>query len=69
MIGMAEGCARAPGGHAAAAPPRSVTSDRDDRYRSQCGIGLDLARGSVAVHDRQSDVHQNEIGPLLRDRC
>ena len=32
------------------------------------GIGLDLARGGVAVHDRQSDVHQNEIGPMLCDR-
>src|SRR5262249_30843715 len=35
--------------------------------RSKGGIGLDLARGGVAIHDRQLDIHQNEIGPLLCD--
>src|SRR5262249_25147175 len=33
------------------------------------GIGLDLARDRVAVHDRQVNTHQDEIGPLLRDSC
>jgi hypothetical protein len=45
-----------------------IGGDRDDRYRSQRGVGLDLARGGVAVHDRQSDIHQNEIRPLPCDR-
>jgi hypothetical protein len=44
-----------------------IGRDRDDRDRSQGGIGLDLARGGVAIHDRQLDIHQNEIGRLLCD--
>ncbi len=31
------------------------------------GIGLDPARRLVAVHDRQLDVHQDQVGPLLGD--
>ena len=31
------------------------------------GSGLNPARGRVAVHGRQLDVHQDEIGPLFCD--
>src|SRR5215471_14681037 len=44
-----------------------IGRDRDDWDRSQGGIGPDLARGGVAVHDWQLDIHQNEIGRLLCD--
>jgi hypothetical protein len=30
------------------------------------GIGLDLIGGSVAVHNRQLNVHQDEVRPSLR---
>src|SRR5215467_9215859 len=32
-------------------------------------IGLYFARDRVAVHDRQVNTHQDEVGPLLRDSC
>src|SRR5215471_8474873 len=44
-----------------------IRGDRDDRDRSQRWVGLDFASGCVAVDDRQLDVHQNQIGPLLCD--
>src|SRR5215469_18737461 len=44
-----------------------IRGDRDDRDRSQRWVGLDFASGGVAVDDRQLDVHQNQIGPLLCD--
>ena len=33
------------------------------------GLALILARDRVAVHDRQVNTHQDEVGPLLRDSC
>src|SRR5262249_54837634 len=39
----------------------------DDRDRSHCGIGLDFARGGVAINDRQLNIHKDQIGPLLCD--
>ena len=33
------------------------------------GLALILARDRVAVHDRQVNTHQDEIGPLLRYSC
>ena len=44
-----------------------IGGDRDDRDRFQGGIGFDAARGGIVVHDWQLDIHQDEIGPLLRD--
>src|SRR5262249_51651652 len=34
---------------------------------AQRSVGLDAARRFVAVHDRQLDIHQDKIGPLLCD--
>jgi hypothetical protein len=42
-----------------------IGGNRDDRDRSQRGIGFNPACGRVAVHDRQLDIHQDQIGPLL----
>ena len=44
-----------------------IGGDRDDRDRFQGGIGFDVARGGIAVHDWQLNIHQDEIGPLSRD--
>ena len=44
-----------------------IGGDRDDRDRFQGGIGFDAARGGIAVHDWQLNIHQDEIGPLSRD--
>jgi len=33
------------------------------------GLALIWPRDRVAVHDRQVNAHQDEIGPLLRDSC
>src|SRR6516164_6161717 len=44
-----------------------IGGDGDDRNRAQCRIGLNPARGGVAVHDRQLDIHQDKIRPLLCD--
>jgi hypothetical protein len=49
-------------------PAQRIRSDRDDRDRSQCGIGFDFASGGAPVDDRQLDIHQDQIGPLLCDR-
>ena len=46
-------------------PIQRVGGDGDDRNRSHRGIGLDLARDLVAVHDRQLDTHEDEIGSLF----
>src|SRR6516165_5871073 len=46
---------------------KRIGGDRDDWDRFQGGIGFDAARGGIAVHDWQLDIHQDEIGPLLRD--
>jgi len=43
-----------------------VRRDRDDWHRTQCWVGFEAACRLVAVHDRQLDVHQDEIRPLLR---
>jgi hypothetical protein len=32
-------------------------------------VSLDLADGLVAVHDRELDVHEDEIGPLRACAC
>src|SRR5262245_58837707 len=40
----------------------------DNWNRSHCRVGLNFARGRVPVHDRQLDIHQDQIGPLLCDR-
>src|SRR5262249_9440993 len=48
-------------------PAERIGGDSDDRDRSHCRIGFDFARGRVAVHDRQLDIHQNEIRSLLCD--
>src|SRR6516164_6632061 len=50
-------------------PIQRMRGDGADGDRSQRGVGLDLARDRVAVHDRQVNTHQDEIGPLLRDTC
>src|SRR6516225_3229625 len=50
-------------------PIQRMRGDGDDGDRSQGGISLDLTRDRVAVHDRQVNTHQDEIGPLLRDSC
>ena len=44
-----------------------IGGDRDDRDRFQGWIGFDAARGGIAVHDWQLNIHQDEIGPLSRD--
>ena len=46
---------------------KRIGGDRDDWDRFQGGIGFDAARGGIAVHDWQLDIHQDEIGPLLGD--
>src|SRR6516162_1183184 len=48
-------------------PIQCMRGDGDDGDRPQRGIGLDLACDRVAVHDRQVNTHQDEIGPVLRD--
>src|SRR6516225_549593 len=50
-------------------PIQRMRGDGDNGDRSQGGISLDLTRDRVAVHDRQVNTHQDEIGPLLRDSC
>jgi len=57
---------RGPGGDINDAVER-IGGDRDDRDRFQGGIGFDAARGGIAVHDWQLNIHQDEIGPLSRD--
>jgi hypothetical protein len=47
-------------------PAERIGGDRDDRYRFQGGIGFNSARGRVTVHDWHLDIHQDQIGPLLR---
>ena len=42
-----------------------IGGDRDDRDRFQGGIGFDAARGGIAVHDWQLDIHQDEIARCL----
>ena len=42
-----------------------IGGDRDDRDRTQRRIGLDSARRLVTVHDRQLDIHQDKIGPVI----
>src|SRR6516162_2746595 len=44
-----------------------VRSDSNDRDRAQRWIGFNAARGGVAVHDRQLDIHQDKIRPLFCD--
>jgi len=43
-------------------PDERVRGDRDNRDRPQRRIGLNPARGRVAVHDMQLDVHQKSAG-------
>ena len=45
-----------------------VGGNSDNRNRSHRGIGLDLARNLVAVHDGQLNIHQDEIRSLFFDR-
>src|ERR1700730_4111837 len=44
-----------------------VGGDRDNRNRTQGGIGFDPARHLVTVNARQLDIHQDKIGPLFRN--
>src|SRR5262249_16740041 len=48
---------------------KRVGGDGDDRNRSHRGIGLDLARDLVAVHDGQLDTHEDEIGRRFCHCC
>src|SRR5215471_6556463 len=48
-------------------PTERIGGDRDDRDRSQSRITLDFASDGVAVHDRQLNIHQNEVRSLFRD--
>src|SRR6516225_9385231 len=43
-------------------PIQRVGGDGNDRNRPHRGIGLDLARDLVAVHDGQLDTHEDQIG-------
>jgi hypothetical protein len=45
-----------------------IGGDRDDRDRSQRRVAFDPARSCITVHDRELDIHQDEIGSLLCDR-
>ena len=38
---------------------------RNDWDRSQLRIGFNPARSCITVHDRELNIHQDEIGPLL----
>src|SRR6516165_1472883 len=42
-----------------------VRSDSNDRDRAQRWIGFNAARGCITVHDRELDIHQDKVGPLL----
>jgi hypothetical protein len=42
-----------------------IRGDRDDWDRSQGRISLDLVGGCVAVHNRQLNVHQDQVGALF----
>jgi len=42
-----------------------IGGDCDNRDRSQRGIGFDPPRGGVTVHNRQLDIHKDQIRPLL----
>ena len=44
-----------------------IGGDGDDRDRSQRRIGFDPTRRCITVHDRQLDIHEDEIGPPLFD--
>src|SRR6516225_5163798 len=44
-----------------------IGSHRNDRDRSQRGIGFNPARGFVPVHGRQLNIHQDKIGALFRN--
>src|SRR6266566_5485183 len=44
-----------------------IGGDRDDRDRSQLRIGFNPAGSCITVHDRELDIHQDEIGRLLCD--
>src|SRR5262249_13297368 len=50
-------------------PIQLVGGDGDDWNRSHRGIGLDLARDLVAVHDAQLDTHEDEIGSRFCHCC
>src|SRR5215471_9184902 len=39
-------------------------TDSNDRNFLEIGVGLDLPSGLVAVHHRELDVHEDEVGPL-----
>jgi hypothetical protein len=43
---------------------QTIGRDGDDRDRPQGRVGLDPAGGLVAVHDRELDVHKNEVRPM-----
>ena len=42
-----------------------MCGQRDDRYFSRSGIGLDQARGFPAVHIAECDVHEDQVGRLF----
>src|SRR6516165_1681354 len=42
-----------------------VRSDSNDWDRAQRWIGFNAARGCITVHDRELDIHQDKVGPLL----
>jgi hypothetical protein len=44
-----------------------IGGNRDDWDRSQLRIGFNQARSCITVHDRELNIHQDEIGPLLCD--
>src|SRR5262245_14067251 len=48
-------------------PAKRIRGDRDDRDQSHCRLGLDVGRGGVAINDRQLNIHEDQIGPLLCD--
>src|SRR5262249_48599125 len=48
-------------------PAERIGGDGDNWDRSQCRIGFNPARGGVAIHNRQLDIHQDKIRPLLCD--
>ena len=45
-------------------PAQRIGGHDDDRNRSQFGICLDASRRFMAVHNRQLDIHENQIRPV-----
>src|SRR6266487_5441347 len=50
-------------------PGQRIRGDDDDGDDMQHRVGLETARGLIAIDARQLDVHEDEVRPVRRRRC